>query len=86
MKRNILFLFLCFLPFFCSMAKSNKRDYVLCVNSYNFATPWSNRIVQTLSKRIQAEPNLMLHVEHMRSLLINDEETYNNYTTDLLKN
>ena len=67
------------------MAKSNERDYVLCVNSYNFATPWSNRIVQTLSKRIQAEPNLMLHVEHMRSLLINDEETYNKYTTDLLK-
>ena len=85
MKRKLVLLFFCCLSLLTAFGRSETNDYVLCINSYTIASPWSNRVIAALADRIQSEPRVNLNVEHMRSMLINDEEAYNLYRNDILK-
>ena len=85
MKQKLILLLICCCSALTAVSQSTQSEYVLCINSYTIASPWSNRVISALVKRIQTEPNVKLSVEHMRSGIINSEETYNLYKKDLFE-
>ena len=52
-------LFLCFLSAPSIQAQRNYIDipnYILCINSYAESTPWSTRMISTISEYVQKAP------------------------------
>ena len=52
-------LFLCFLSAPSIQAQRNYIDipnYILCINSYAVSTPWSTRMISTISEYVQKAP------------------------------
>ena len=83
--RKFTLLFFCCLSVITSFAENDTSEYVLCINSYSIASPWSNRVISALSEQMQSEPNINLNVEHMNSILVNNDNIYNLYKDDLIK-
>ena len=53
-------LFLCFLSAPSIQAQRNYIDipnYILCINSYAESTPWSTRMISTISEYVQKAPS-----------------------------
>ena len=75
--RKCLWLFLlCFLSAPSIQAQRNHIDipnYILCINSYSESTPWSSRMISTISEYVQKDPQLALYAEHMNTLMIDND-------------
>ncbi len=48
-------------------------NYILCINSYAESSPWSNRMISTVSEYVQKNPKLALYAEHMTTLMIDND-------------
>lgn len=54
-------------------------DYILCINSYAESSPWSNRMITTVTEYVQNLPNMTLFAEHMNMLMINNDTVMNEF-------
>ena len=76
MKKYVLAFFLCFISITPILAQRDHIDisnYILCINSYAESSPWSNRMISTVSEYVQKNPKLALYAEHMNTLMIDNE-------------
>ena len=70
MKKYVLAFFLCFISITPILAQRDHIDisnYILCINSYAESSPWSNRMISTVSEYVQKNPKLALYAEHMNT-------------------
>ena len=77
-KKHLLLFFLCFVSITPILAQRDHIDissYILCINSYAESTPWSNRMISTISEYVQKNPKLALYAENMNTLMIDNEST-----------
>ncbi|WP_455584303.1 ATP-binding protein [Bacteroides sp.] len=51
----------------------NAKDYILVVNSYTEAFPWSNRILSATMKYVLNNSTLTLYAEHMNMLMMDND-------------
>ncbi|MDD3039809.1 ATP-binding protein [Bacteroides sp.] len=49
------------------------NDYILIINSYTEATPWSVRMISTVTEYTQNLPQLGLYTEHMNLLMMDND-------------
>ena len=76
MKKYVLAFFLCFISITPILAQRDHIDisnYILCINSYAESSPWSNRMISTVSEYVQKNPKLALYAEHMNTLMIDND-------------
>ena len=67
-KKRLLLLLLCFISIVPSIAQRDHIDisnYILCINSYAESSPWSNRMISTVTEYVQKDPQLALYAEQM---------------------
>ena len=77
-KKHLLLFFLCFVSITPILAQRDHIDipnYILCINSYAESTPWSNRVISTVSEYVQKDPKLALYAEHMNTLMVENDTT-----------
>ena len=87
MKVLYTFLLLCLLSINTTHAQSNDinaKCYILCINSYTDASPWSSRVISCMTEFVQKDPNVTLYAEHMNVLLIDDEAVLEEFKRDVL--
>ena len=75
-KKCLWLFFLCFLSAPSIQAQRNYIDipnYILCINSYAESTPWSTRMISTISEYVQKDPKLALYAEHMNTFMIDND-------------
>lgn len=75
-KKLLLLFLLCFistLPILAQKDNIDTSNYILCINSYAEPSPWSNRMISTVTKYVQRTPQLALYAEHMNMLLVENE-------------
>lgn len=75
-KKCLWLFFLCFLSAPSIQAQRNYIDipnYILCINSYAESTPWSTRMISTISEYVQKAPQLALYAEHMNTFMIDND-------------
>ena len=75
-RKHLLLFFLCFISITPILAQRDHIDisnYILCINSYAESSPWSNRIISTVSEYVQKNPKLALYAEHMTTLMIDND-------------
>ena len=75
--KPFLCILLCFYfetPVLAYQETEDSHDYLLIINSYTEAAPWSFRIISTVTEHVQTMPNLGIYTEHMDMLLM-DKET-----------
>lgn len=56
MKKYVLAFFLCFISITPILAQRDHIDisnYILCINSYAESSPWSNRMISTVSEYVK---------------------------------
>lgn len=88
-KKRLLLLLLCFISIVPSIAQRDHIDisnYILCINSYAESSPWSNRMISTVTEYVQKDPQLALYAEHMNMLMIENDSTLANSNCRFLKN
>lgn len=76
MKVLYSFFLLCMLSMNIVCAQKdeiNAKRYILCINSYTDASPWSSRMIFCMTEFAQKDPNITLYAEHMNMLLIDNE-------------
>ena len=76
MKILYSFFILCLLSINTLSAQKdeiNAERYILCINSYTDASPWSSRVISSMTEFAQGDPNIALYAEHMNMLLINND-------------
>ena len=76
MKKYLLLLFFYFLFVFSAFAQKDAIDdksYILCINSYTEASPWSSRLISNVTEFVQKDPEITLYVEHLNMLLIEND-------------
>lgn len=79
MKKYVLAFFLCFISITPILAQRDHIDisnYILCINSYAESSPWSNRMISTVSEYVQKNPKLALYAEHMNTLMIDNDTIF----------
>ncbi len=87
MKVLYTFLLLCLLSINTTHAQNNDinaKCYILCINSYTDASPWSSRVISCMTEFVQKDPNVTLYAEHMNVLLIDDEAVLEEFKRDVL--
>lgn len=75
-NKYILLLLLCTLTATHASAQRDHIDnsnYILCINSYAESSPWSNRMISTVTEYVQKLPEMALYAEHMNLLLIDND-------------
>lgn len=75
-KKHLLLFFLCFVSIPPILAQRDHIDissYILCINSYAESTPWSNRMISTISEYVQRDPKIALYAENMNTLMIDND-------------
>lgn len=75
-KKCLWLFFSCFLSAPSIQAQRNYIDipnYILCINSYTESTPWSTRMISTISEYVQKDPQLALYAEHMNTFMIDND-------------
>lgn len=66
-----------------SSPPGDKRDYVLIINSYNESSSWGWEIITDITARIEQIENLEVYVEHMNTLLMDQQSDLDNFRTNL---
>lgn len=62
----------------------NTERYILCINSYTDASPWSSRMISSMTEFAQGDPAITLYAEHMNMLLINDDTILKEFKHNIL--
>lgn len=73
MKKYFLLLFFYLLFVISAFAQKDAIDgksYILCINSYTEASPWSSRLISNVTEFVQRDPEITLYVEHLNMLLV----------------
>ena len=86
MKKS--FTVLLFLFVFCtiSSASSKNKDYILVLNSYTEASPWSRNIITSIyDYLINNNEEIVIYTEHMNMLSLDTEEELIEFENQLLK-
>ena len=60
------------------------EHYILCINSYADASPWSSRMISGMTEFVQKDPGITLYAEHMNMLLINDDAILEEFKHNIL--
>jgi len=58
---------------------TNAKDYILVINSYTEAFPWSNRALSATTEYILNNSTLSLYVEHMNMLMMDNDTIVNGF-------
>lgn len=86
--RTLLSLFICMI--FATHSLANKDivksdNYILIINSYTEAAPWSIRLISAATEYVQSIPNLSLYTEHMSMLMVSNDSTLNEFKQSLFE-
>ena len=76
MKKYLLLLFFYLLSVNLAFAQKDAIDgksYILCINSYTEASPWSSRLISNVTEFVQKDPEITLYVEHLNMLLVEND-------------
>lgn len=76
LKKHVLLIMICILTAAHTSAQRDHIDnsnYILCINSYAESSPWSNRMLSTVTEYIQKIPDMALYAEHMNMLMIDND-------------
>lgn len=84
MKR-VLFLIITFICITYHLFASTNNDYILCINSYTDAYPWSNRVIYQLTEYAQTQHNLSISVEHIQMLLVRNQKDLEGFKENLIE-
>lgn len=69
-----LYLYLLYVnPLFAQKDSVNVNNYILIINSYTEAAPWSLRMISAVTEHIQNLPQLALYTEHMNMLMMDND-------------
>lgn len=63
----------------------NAKDYILVINSYTEAFPWSNRALSATTEYILNNSTLSLYVEHMNMLMMGNDTIVNEFKESCVK-
>lgn len=81
--KHVLTVFLlCFLIIIPASAKKEHisiPNYILCINSYSESTPWSNRMISSVTEYVQKDSNLALYAEHMNTFMTDNDSALNDF-------
>ncbi|MGL4853253.1 MAG: response regulator [Phocaeicola sp.] len=69
----------------CHLFAFSNNEYILCINSYTDAYPWSNRIIYQLTEYAQTQPNLSISVEHIQMLLVRNQKDFEGFKESLFE-
>lgn len=87
-----LFLSFCLLafsyisPILAQKDSVNSSNYLLIINSYTEAAPWSFRMISAITEYAQNSPQLALYTEHMNMLMMDTDSTLNEFRQTVLEN
>ncbi|MCD8251499.1 MAG: ATP-binding protein [Phocaeicola dorei] len=89
MKLKLYVLLSLYLLFAGSVSAQNRTinapNYILAINSYTEAFPWSNRALSATTKYVLDNPPLALYVEHMNMLMMDNDTVLNEFKKDCLE-
>ena len=86
-----LFLSFCLLafsyisPILAQKYSVNSSNYLLIINSYTEAAPWSFRMISAITEYAQNSPQLALYTEHMNMLMMDTDSTLNEFRQAVLE-
>lgn len=86
-----LFLSFCLLafsyisPILAQKDSVNSSNYLLIINSYTEAAPWSFRMISAITEYAQNSPQLALYTEHMNMLMMDTDSTLNEFRQTVLE-
>lgn len=60
-----------------------KNDYLLIINTYSSNAPCSNAIINSVQKRLSVDNTTAVYVEHLNTLLIDNQEEFNKVKQDI---
>ena len=86
-----LFLSFCLLafsyisPILAQKDSVNSSNYLLIINSYTAAAPWSFRMISAITEYAQNSPQLALYTEHMNMLMMDTDSTLNEFRQAVLE-
>ena len=86
-----LFLSFCLLafsyisPILAQKNSVNSSNYLLIINSYTEAAPWSFRMISAITEYAQNSPQLALYTEHMNMLMMDTDSTLNEFRQAVLE-
>ena len=86
-----LFLSFCLLafsyisPILAQKDSVNSSNYLLIINSYTEAAPWSFRMISAITEYAQNSPQLALYTEHMNMLMMDTDSTLNEFRQAVLE-
>ena len=63
----------------------NSSNYLLIINSYTEAAPWSFRMISAITEYAQNSPQLALYTEHMNMLMMDTDSTLNEFRQAVLE-
>lgn len=63
----------------------NSKNYILVINSYTEAFPWSNRALSATTKYVLNDPTLTLYVEHMNMLMVDNDTMVNEFKKECIE-
>lgn len=58
---------------------ANRNDYILIINSYTEAAPWSLRMISAVTEYVQMQPQIALSTEHMNMLMMENDTILNEF-------
>lgn len=86
-----LFLSFCLLafsyisPILAQKDSVNSSNYLLIINSYTEAAPWSFRMISAITEYAQNSPQLALYTEHMNMLMMDTDSTLKEFRQTVLE-
>ena len=86
-----LFLSFCLLafsyisPILAQKNSVNSSNYLLIINSYTEAAPWSFRMISAITEYAQNSPQLALYTEHMNMLMMDTDSTLKEFRQTVLE-
>lgn len=64
-------------------ASGFKNDYLLIINTYSSNAPCSNAIINSVQKRLSTDNTTAVYVEHLNTLLIDNQKEFNKVKQDI---
>ena len=72
-------------PILAQKDSVNPSNYLLIINSYTEASPWSFRMISAITEYTQNIPQLALYTEHMNMLMMDTDSTLKEFRQMLYK-
>ena len=72
-------------PILAQKDSVNSSNYLLIINSYTEAAPWSFRMISAITEYAQNSPQLALYTEHMNMLMMDTDSTLNEFRQTVLE-